>query len=122
LGAQQGLAGQTFGAGAIMGVASKSKDPTIRIYNKKKKYDEWQFIYNPVMDQANVLLKGPYSPTTITNSNIGTPAGQLNQQNQQQSPFGQQGSPFGGQQPGGFNNNQQTLTPGGQQFPPDQSH
>src|ERR1035441_4004058 len=29
---------QTFGGGAIVGVASLSKDPTIRIYNKKKKY------------------------------------------------------------------------------------
>ena len=118
LGSQQGLGGQAFGAGAIMGVASKSKDPTIRVYNKKKTYDEWQFIYNPVMDQANVLLKGPYSPSTLSNSNIGTPAGQLNQQNQQNSPFGSQ-------QPGGFNNSggsNTTLTPGGQQFPPDQSH
>ncbi len=122
LGGQQSLGGQTFGAGAIMGVASKSKDPTIRIYNKKKTYNEWQFIYNPTMDQANVLLKGPYSPSTLTSSNIGTPAGQLNQQNQQQSPFGQQNSGFGSQQPGGLNNTQQNLTPGGQQFPPDQSH
>ena len=102
-----------------MGVASKSKDPTIRIYNKKKTYDEWQFIYNPAIDQANVLLKGPYSPSTLTTSNVGTPAGQLNQQNQQQSPFGQQNSPFGSQQPGGSNT---TLAPGGQQFPPNQSH
>jgi hypothetical protein len=122
LGARQGLGGQAFGAGAILGVASKSKDPTIRIYNKKKTYDEWQFIYNPVMDQANVLLKGPYSPSAfVGSSNIGTPAGQLNQQNQQQSPFGQQGSPFSNQQPGG-SNTQQTLTPGGQQYPPDQNH
>jgi hypothetical protein len=119
LGGQQGLGGQTFGAGAIMGVASKSKDPTIRIYNKKKTYDEWQFIYNPTTDQANVLLKGPYSPSTQTTSNVGTPAGQLNQQNQQNSPFGQQNNGFGGQQPGGSNT---TLTPGGQQYPPDQSH
>ncbi len=113
---------QTFGAGAIIGVASKSKDPTIRIYNKKKTYDEWVFIYNPMMDQANVLLKGPYSPSAFTSSNIGTPAGQLNQQNQQQSPFGQQQpSGFGSQQPGGFNN-PQPIAPGGQQFPPDQNH
>ena len=118
---QQSLTGQTFGAGAILGVASKSKDPTIRIYNKKKTYDEWQFIYNPVMDQANVLLKGPYSPSAfVGSSNIGTPAGQLNQQNQQQSPFGQQGG--SGTQPQGGYNNQPTLTPGGQQFPPDQNH
>jgi hypothetical protein len=121
LGAQQASGGLTAGAGAIMGVASKSKDPTIRIYNKKKTYDEWQFIYNPMMDQANVLLKGPYSPNTLTTSNVGTPAGQLNQQNQQ-SPFGPQSGGFGSQQPGGFNNNQQNLPPGGQQFPPEQSH
>jgi hypothetical protein len=113
----QNSANQTFGAGAIIGVASKSKDPTIRIYNKKKTYNEWVFIYNPIMDQANVLLKGPYSPSAFT-SNIGTPAGQMNQQNQQQSPFGQQNP--GAQQPSGFGN--QTLTPGGQQFPPDQNH
>ncbi len=117
----QGLGGQAFGAGAIIGVASKSKDPTIRIYNKKKTYNEWQFIYNPMMDQANVLLRGPYSPSQFTSMNIGTPAGQMNQQNQQQSPFGQQNSPFGGQQqPSGSGS--QTLTPGSQQFPPDQNH
>ena len=124
LGNQQSLTGQTFGAGAIIGVASKSKDPTIRIYNKKKTYDEWVFIYNPMMDQLNVLLKGPYSPSAfVGSSNIGTPAGQ---QNQQSSPFGQQNSPFGSQQPGGYNNqpggSNTTLTPGGQQFPPDQNH
>jgi type II secretory pathway pseudopilin PulG len=124
LGNQQGLGGQTFGAGAIIGVGSKSKDPTIRIYNKKKTYDEWQFIYNPIMDQANMLLKGPYSPSAfVGGSNIGAPAGQ---QNQQQGPFGQQGGP-GGQQPGGYGNQQTggpntTLTPSGGQFPPDQNH
>lgn len=74
--------GQTYGGGAIVGVASLSKDPTIRIYNKKKKYDEWQFIYNPIMDQANVLLRGPYQPTTVGGAQIGTPAGQVNGQQQ----------------------------------------
>ena len=94
---------QQFGGGAIVGVASLSKEKTIRIYNKKKTYDEWQFIYNPMMDQANVLLRGPYQPTTIGSAQIGIPAGQLNgqQQNGQQSPFGQQPGGFG-QQPGGF--------------------
>jgi type II secretory pathway pseudopilin PulG len=89
--------GQTFGGGAIVGVGSLSKDPTIRIYNKKKTYNEWQFIYNPMMDQNNVLLRGPYQPTTIGSQNIGTPASQMNgQQNQNSSPFGQpSGSGFG---------------------------
>jgi type II secretory pathway pseudopilin PulG len=91
------------GGGPIVGVASNSKDPTIRIYNKKTKYDEWQFIYNPMMDTGTVLLRGPYQPTTIGSAQIGTPASQMNGQQpngQQQNGFGQQ-SPFG-QQPGGF--------------------
>ena len=116
---------QVFGGGAIVGVASVDKEKTIRIYNKKKTYDEWQFIYNPVMDQQNVLLRGPYQPTTYGNTNIGTPAGQLNQQN------GQQNSPFGNN--GGFGQNnssqpgntfgQPTNSGFGQQnnFPPDQT-
>jgi len=112
-GSQSTGPGATFGGGAIVGVASASKEKTIRIYNKKKTYDEWQFIYNPVMDQQNVLLRGPYQPTTISNTNIGTPAGQLNQQNgqQNQSPFGQPNNGFGQQnnafgQPGGYGQQQ----------------
>jgi type II secretory pathway pseudopilin PulG len=94
-----------FGGGAIVGVASLSKDPTIRIYNKKKTYNEWQFIYNPMMDVTNTLIKTPYQPTTIGGSQIGTPASQMNGQQQpnNQSPFGQQGSPFG-QQNNSFGN------------------
>jgi type II secretory pathway pseudopilin PulG len=85
---------QTFGAGAIVGVASLSKDPTIRIYNKKKKYNEWQFIYNPTNDAANVLLRGPYQPTTIGGTQVGTPAGQL----AVQQPGSQQPAPVDHQQ------------------------
>jgi len=117
-----GVGGQTFGGGAIVGVASKCKDPTIRIYNKKKTYDEWVFIYSPMMDLfRNVLLRGPYNGQTLTNSQIGTPAGQLNQSNP-----GATGQPPGtfGQQPGGFGQQNpqqnQQLTPGSQ-FPPEQS-
>ena len=104
---------QTVG-GAIVGVASVSKDPTIRIYNKKKKYDEWVFIYNPIMDQTNVLLRGPYQPPTIGASQVGTPAGQMNQQQngfgQQQNGFGQQQNGFG-QQQSGFGQQQQPQQP-----------
>src|SRR5208337_1283177 len=103
---------QTFGGGAIVGVASDSKDPTIRVYNKKKTYNEWQFVYNPMMDWANVLLRGPYQPTTIGGAQVGTPAGQLNNP---QSGFGQQPSGFSQQQ----NAPQQTSPVN--QFPPDQN-
>ena len=125
---QQGSAGlgsnsaggnQTFGGGAIVGVASMSKDPTIRVYNKKKTYNEWQFIYNPIMDQKNVLLRGPYQPTIIGGAQVGTPAGQMNNPQsgfgQQQGGFGQQSTGFGQQQ----NPPQQTSPVN--QFPPDQN-
>src|SRR5208283_6076612 len=110
---------QTFGGGAIVGVASISKDPTIRIYNKKKTYNEWQFIYNPIMDRSNVLLRRPYQPTPIGSAQIGTPAGQLSNQ---QSGFGQPTSSFGQQQNsfGQQQNVPQQSSPVNQ-FPPDQN-
>ena len=120
---------QTFGGGAIVGVASMSKDPTIRVYNKKKTYNEWQFIYNPMMDVQNVLLRGPYQPTTIGGAQIGTPASQMNGQSsngQQQNGFGQQQNGFGqqpngfGQQPGGLGQQPNVpQSPGG--FPSQQN-
>jgi type II secretory pathway pseudopilin PulG len=121
-----GVGGQTFGGGAIVGVASKDKDPTIRIYNKKKTYDEWVFIYSPSLDTvSNTLLRGPFNGQSYGGAQIGTPAGQMNQGNQ--SPFGQQPG-VQGQQPGGLGQQNpqqnaqpnQQLTPGGQ-FPPDQT-
>src|SRR5262249_34771517 len=42
-----GGAPQVFGGGAIVGVASFSKDKTIREFNKKNHYNQWQFIYDP---------------------------------------------------------------------------
>lgn len=38
-----GTAGQT--SGGIMGVASKSKDQSIRLYNGRGHYNEWAFVY-----------------------------------------------------------------------------
>ena len=123
---------QTFGGGAIVGVASLSKDPTIRLYNKKKTYNEWMFIYNPMMDVQNVLLRGPYQPVTIGGSQIGTPASQIN--GQQQGAFGQQQNGFGqqqngfGQQQNGFGNSRTVWAtantpqpPGGGNFPQQQN-
>lgn len=55
------LAGKTFGGGPIVGVASTSKDQTIREFNHKKKYSEWQFIYDPAADRG-FLITTPYQP------------------------------------------------------------
>jgi type II secretory pathway pseudopilin PulG len=54
-----GLSNITFGGAPIVGVASVSKDPTIRIFDKKKKYNEWQFVYDPTMDRG-LLITTPY--------------------------------------------------------------
>jgi type II secretory pathway pseudopilin PulG len=55
------LAGQTFGGGPIVGVVSTSKKDSIREFNHKKKYNEWQFIYDPSMDRGG-LLNTPNQP------------------------------------------------------------
>jgi len=52
---------QTFGGLPIVGVASTSKDPTIREFDKKKKYNEWQFLYDPSLDRG-MLITTPYQP------------------------------------------------------------
>lgn len=57
------LSGATFGGAPIVGVASLSKDPTIRIFDKKKKYNEWQFVYDPTLDRG-LLITTPYQQQT----------------------------------------------------------
>ncbi len=52
---------QVFGGGPVVGVASTSKDKTIRVFSKKDHYYQWQFIYNPTMDQGG-LLTMPSAP------------------------------------------------------------
>ena len=44
------ISNQSGGRGAvggIIGVASKSKDASLRMYNGRRQYDEWQFIFVP---------------------------------------------------------------------------
>lgn len=52
---------QLVSGGPIVGVASISKKNTIREFNHKKKYNEWQFIYDPTLDRGG-LITTPYQP------------------------------------------------------------
>jgi type II secretory pathway pseudopilin PulG len=79
---------QTFGGGPIVGVASLSKETTIREYNKKKKYNEWQFVYDPSADRGG-LIRTPYQPSLATGIQ------NLNGQNGQPGTTGTNSSPFG---------------------------
>jgi type II secretory pathway pseudopilin PulG len=107
--------------GAIVGVASTSKKTGLHEFNHKKKFSEWQFVYDPTMDRGG-LIQTPYQPSLQgfgSAAGMGqgiTPAGQSGSSGQSsfgqssfgQSSFGQSG--FGqsgfGQSSSGFNNNQ----------------
>ena len=46
------LSSAVFGGGPIVGVASTSKAKSIREFNHKNHYNDWQFIYDPTMDRS----------------------------------------------------------------------
>jgi type II secretory pathway pseudopilin PulG len=57
------LSGQVFGGGPIIGVASTSKEKTVREFNKTNHYNDWYFAF----DKSQVivgLLVGPWRPNT----------------------------------------------------------
>ena len=94
-----GPSGQVFGGGPIMGVASSSKDKTIRKFNNKEHYNEWLFVYDPTNDRS--LITGPYQPS-LMGQGIGQPIGTANGTGMQNTPtpgFGNQGNTGTGMQP-----------------------
>ena len=46
--------------GGIAGVASKREQEGIKIYNEKKKYNEWEFVYDISKDKSRVVI--PVAP------------------------------------------------------------
>jgi type II secretory pathway pseudopilin PulG len=85
--------GPSFGGLPIVGVASTSKDKTIREFNKKDHYNQWQFIYDPSTDRGGLLttpnqpsLQGAAQVNTQQNGQPGNPG-----QNQPGFGFGQGG-------------------------------
>ena len=83
--------GPTFGGGPIVGVVSSSKKEGIREFNHKKKYEEWQFIYDPSTDRGG-LLSTPSQPPLQGAGGAPNQLGQQPQQNQN-SPFSSQPAP-----------------------------
>ncbi len=62
--------GKVFGGGPIVGVVSASKAASIRSFNKKDHYNQWQFIYDPSTDRGGLLMT-PNQPPLNINSNNG---------------------------------------------------
>lgn len=107
--------GPTFGGGPILGVASMSKDKSIRVFYQKNHYNDWLFIYLPNADRGG-LLTGPVNPgvqTMAPGGSIGglTPA-QISGGALGQGGFGQGMGQGQGLTPnGGQNQGLQTQTP-----------
>jgi hypothetical protein len=97
-----------FGGGPIVGVASISKAPTIREFNHKNRYNQWQFIYDPSMDRGG-LITTPAQPPLQT-------AAPLQQQNSSSPNSSGTSSSFGGMQSsGGLQSSPVQSTPTQQQ-------
>jgi len=92
--------GLSFGGLPIVGVVSTSKDKTIREFNKKDHYNQWQFIYDPSTDRGG-LLTTPNQPPLQNTLQVQQQNGQQgnNGQNQPGFGFGQGGMNQGPQPP-----------------------
>ena len=96
---------QLVSGGPIVGVASTSKETTIREYNHKRKYNEWQFVYDPTTD-TGALIRTPNQPPLQL---AGQPMqngqnGQTGSSNTNGSSFGQ-GTGFGSNNSSSFGGN-----------------
>jgi hypothetical protein len=79
--------GPSFGGLPIVGVASTSKAKSIREFNKKDHYNQWQFIYDPSTDRGG-LLTTPNQPPLQNAVQVQQPNGQQNNNNNSQPGFG----------------------------------
>jgi type II secretory pathway pseudopilin PulG len=82
------------GQGGVIGVTSKSKDASIKLYNGRSRYNEWAFVYLQTAQRPGQSANGP--PGTQT------PPGRPGQ--------GSVPQPFG-MQPGGFGQGQGQRVP-----------
>ena len=96
---QAGVGGgqQAMASSGIVGVAPENEDPSLKAYNNREKYNEWEFIAMPGFGTIPVPPTGAQAQ--------GAPTGQPNQFQQNQS------SPFSGTQPNPFQGSPTTPQP-----------
>ena len=74
-GSDTGLSGQTFGGAGIIGFSPAGTKQSIMIFKKKSRYDEWEFVYDPLTDMrtqsGNTGNIG--QPASSTSTPIGGP-------------------------------------------------
>ena len=90
-----GMGGNTTMGGGIAGVATRYKGPSIKIYDERQKYQEWEFVYDPRKEAAKNMPQGPTAGQNPGNSpsGFGQPQGSQGMSSGfGQSGFGQSGS------------------------------
>jgi len=93
---------QVISGGPIVGVASISKETTIREYNHKRKYNEWQFVYDPSTDMGGLIRTPNQPPLQLGAQPLQNGQnGQTGTSNTNGSSFGQ-GTGFGGNNSSSF--------------------
>jgi type II secretory pathway pseudopilin PulG len=78
--------GQTFGGAGIIGFSPASPKQSILIYKKKNHYNEWEFVYDPLVEQMMIqggnagaigqpvgATSNPVGSTGFGNSSFGSP-------------------------------------------------
>jgi len=91
---QQRSGNQVIGGGPIVGVASLSKEKTIRVFSKKEHYNDWQFIYDPTTDRGGLITTPNQPPTQTAGQNLNGPPGAPGTPGANGAP-GAPASPFG---------------------------
>ena len=82
------LTGKTFGGGAIVGVSIPSQKQSMKEFQQKNHYNEWQFVYDPTLDPTT---RGGASTGAATGVPGATGAPGLSQPGFGQPGFGQPG-------------------------------
>ncbi|MDP8991042.1 MAG: hypothetical protein M3N41_13295, partial [Acidobacteriota bacterium] len=90
------------GSAGIAGVASTFKGPSIKAYKERTKYQEWEFVYEPAVNQSGA------SAQAAANSPGANPLGQAGAQGQN-STGANSSAPASGPAPAAGSNN--TLSP-----------
>lgn len=63
-----GLGGQTFGGGGIIGFSPNGTGKSILVYKTKDHYNEWEFVYDKIMDQKMMTEAGTIGASGSTGS------------------------------------------------------
>ena len=108
-GLNSGAGSTSLGAG-IAGVATTFKSPSIKVYDERKKYQEWEFVYDPRKEAAkniqNAMGAGGNNPGNSVGQSGLSSGSQSGFGSNNQSGFGQNSQSGSGQS--GFGQSPQT--------------